>query len=65
MFAGVAGVDALADAERFLADLLAIGVVEQPEVMTRVHQHGISERTLRRANIALGVVSRKDPFIGG
>jgi putative DNA primase/helicase len=56
---------ALADAKRFLADLLAHGPVLQTSIRRDADSAGYSQATIRRAKRALGVVAEKSGMRGG
>jgi putative DNA primase/helicase len=55
----------LADAKRFLADLLADGPMRAGEIFKDADQAGYSKRSIQRAAKAIKVDSRKDGMRGG
>jgi hypothetical protein len=56
---------ALEQAKTFLEEALADGPVEAKAVTQDARREGISDPTLRRAKVDLGVVSRKEGFTNG
>ena len=53
------------DAEAFLRGRLGFGAVPAKDVVNEAEAEGISERTLRRAKVKLGVIVNKSAFGGG
>lgn len=53
---------ALAEAQEWLRSMLASGPAPARDLLAKCKEIGVSERTLRRAKVALDVVSQRDAF---